>query len=135
MIDCIKAKQLGICKGGECCGIVPLIKEVIKENKSKIQVKVTEHEIDKEKIAMLTEDSMCAFLNRQTKRCEIYESRPEICRIFGTGIDQDRQENVLVMCPHLKPSGKQRSEANKKHLIRRVKQVEDAMFKKLFNHV
>jgi Fe-S-cluster containining protein len=129
--SCETAYKLGLCKGGECCGVVPLSKDVVAKNIDKMHGHIQEHRVVGDEVVLITEDLLCAFLNRETKRCEIYETRPDVCRRYATGRDYNGEENVLMMCPHLKPSGNPRSEANRKHLLRRVKQVEDMTFKEM----
>lgn len=113
---------------GECCGIVPLSKEVVARHLDDMQVECYTKNLDNE-VILVTEDGLCAFLHRETKECMIYDERPEICHRFGTGIDKDGEENVLMMCPYLKANGQKWSEAKRKHLMRRVKQVMDTFMR------
>jgi len=38
---------------------------------------------DKYAVINLGEDGYCAFLNRETRMCEIYNERPDTCRKFS----------------------------------------------------
>jgi len=69
---------------GECCGIVPIDKIIVKLCEHKAQVNATEIiAFGEDEIVPMTEDFFCIFLNRTTKKCEIYEFRPEVCRQYG----------------------------------------------------
>lgn len=80
------------CKNcGECCGLIPAtmaevfeIKKFLKENK-KLRGKIRN-----KKTALLD----CPFRNEEEKKCDIYEVRPMICRLFGV-IKSD-----FMKCPH-----------------------------------
>jgi Fe-S-cluster containining protein len=113
VFNCETAFKLGLCKG-DCCGCVPIKKEVIKRNEHKQQRKVTNvAEATPTEIIPITEDMKCVFLNDKYG-CEIYEERPWVCREFGMG----REKDELMLCPYLKPSGRIRSEANRKKIER-----------------
>jgi len=114
-IDCSKCPE-----GGECCGIIPLTKDLIENYKDKFQVKQTEILGKGSVRAVGTEDFHCVFMNRETKLCAIYDDRPEVCRLFGTkeGI---QKKGLGLACPHFKPNGNDWSPAMKakiKHVAR-----------------
>jgi len=132
-IDCEKSIKEGVCSA-ECCGNIPLSKDLIIKHLDKIQVDIKKDIEEKfdlgNELFYVTKDNRCIFLNRTTKRCEIYEYRPEVCHIFGSGIDKDGQENVLLYCPYFKPNGNIWSVAKSKHLQRRINQVFKETIKK-----
>ena len=69
---------------GKCCGCILLPLEIFHKNKNKNQVEIIKKKEIGEKVFVLTEDLSCIFLNRKTKKCEIYEQRPQICRDHST---------------------------------------------------
>lgn len=62
---------------GQCCSdILHLSEEEIKRiDKYLKKIKVIQHNKEKNNL-------MCPFRNEMLKKCDIYEVRPEICRIF-----------------------------------------------------
>lgn len=105
---------------GECCGIIPLSSELVKNNKDKFAVQPTEINAGCEDennawCAVITEDWSCVFLNRETKKCNIYEQRPHICRMFGPS------HHPSLQCKYSKPNGNLRSLAAQKQIERRTK--------------
>lgn len=118
-IACINMCTMGKCKS-DCCGVVPMKKVIVEKHKDKFQVEIEEEFDMGDEVAIATKDNKCIFLDREKNKCTIYEDRPQVCRLFGYGIDADGKENVLMYCPHLKPNGNQWSEAKAKQLQRRV---------------
>lgn len=117
MFDCKKAIEKGICKG-DCCGPVPLKKEVVKKFEHLAQREVKEVvEFSDTEVFPITEDLMCVFLD-QNLQCVIYDHRPDVCRNFGT------TDDVRLQCPHLKQNGNFRSEAQKKRVMRAMKRFQ-----------
>ncbi|MBE3092770.1 MAG: YkgJ family cysteine cluster protein [Chloroflexi bacterium] len=115
------------CKEGcaDCCGIIPLTKELI-EKKDKFQVPVEKEFATKnEGKVLITKDMLCIFLNRETKKCSIYEDRPIICRRFGVEVDDKYQ----LACPYFKPNGNPWTIGKRKQIDR----IQDKWFKKLEN--
>ena len=113
MIDCSKCPNKGA-----CCGIIPMSKESIK--KESFQVKPKEIiEDDKEMAYIITDDLFCVYLNRETRRCSIYENRPEVCKLYGVSKDKRLQ------CAYFKPSGNKRSEASKKQVEKYIDKMID----------
>jgi Fe-S-cluster containining protein len=115
MIDCSKCPERG-----SCCGPVPFTKELLEKHRDKIKVEI-EKEFEQDKgIWIIPKDGLaCVFLDRQTRKCLIYEDRPEVCRIFG--------EEILP-CPYFKRSGNSRSKASMKKVNKlfdnRIKRME-----------
>jgi Fe-S-cluster containining protein len=89
---------------GDCCCEIPMTPELIKKHKDKIQVPIlketeVQHFPQASEVILNTKDKMCVFLNRKTRRCEIYEDRPKLCRDYG-------QENGGVSkCPYFDSEG------------------------------
>jgi Fe-S-cluster containining protein len=106
-----------------CCGNgTPLEKEVWERNKHKAVIQPIEViELKGDVFPFAETGESCIFLDRETKKCVIYDDRPEICRLFGTGIDRQGKPNILLECPYFKPNGNSRSEAKRKQLDRKVK--------------
>ena len=75
-----------ICKGcGQCCGPVPFSEKFLLLNKEKYQ----ENPVDllgyfPGFVIPSTKSFDCVFLNKLTKKCEIYNERPKVCRLQGT---------------------------------------------------
>ena len=72
-----------------CCGPVPIDKIVYQQTESLRQIKVIgEREIQdplgNDYIIPFTEKLVCPYLNKDY-RCEIYDIRPEVCKLFGNG--------------------------------------------------
>ncbi len=106
-IDCSKCPDRG-----SCCGPIPFKEDFIEKHKDKIQIKISKKFQDKLGIYLLTEDMGCVFLNRKTRKCMIYEERPEICKAYG------EVDNIRIMCPYFKKNGNPRSEAQRKKIMR-----------------
>lgn len=73
---------------GSCCYNVPLLDGFVELHKDKIVTPVIRYtKIDDHVIPITSEEGMlknkCPFL-RDDYKCNIYESRPEICRLMGT---------------------------------------------------
>lgn len=85
----------------DCCGIVPLKEDMAKRNEGLQQVSVTEIIRLSDSIVPVTEDMRCVFLDRSTKRCAVYNERPEICKRYG--------QVITLPCPYIRMSGMSRS--------------------------
>ena len=71
-----------ICKQcGECCGVLPLMKNQLELLKSAIKT-MSKGEIDKLK-RQSRDQLTCILLNTETKRCSVYHFRPLVCRQYG----------------------------------------------------
>jgi Fe-S-cluster containining protein len=87
---------------GECCIYFPMPPKFIEKNRSKAQVPIIK-ELPFQNTGLIlpiTMDGMCFLLNRETKRCSSYRSRPETCKLFGT-IEP-------MHCPYYTFDGKER---------------------------
>lgn len=116
MIDCTKCPD----RCG-CCGIMIFDKSFLEKFKDKIQGKPMKIIEKGDSATYLYDDCRCPFLDRTALRCAIYEDRPEICRIYGTGKPNDPR----ILCPFFKPNGNAWSEAKRKQLER----IRDRMVK------
>lgn len=110
---CQELIEKGICSA-DCCGPVPMCSKTFEENKHKFQQKPSEIIAYINTKVALCEDGLCVFLNRETKRCMIYEDRPNICRFYGTGYNED------LLCQYIKPNGNLRSPAMVKRIKRKI---------------
>jgi len=107
------------CKDGcsDCCGNINLKKSLISKHLNKIQ-QIPEETLDLgDEVFPLTDDSKCIFLIRKTNKCSIYDDRPYVCRIYGTGIEPK------LLCPHIKPNGNPRSEAVRKEYTDKLNEI------------
>lgn len=71
----------------ECCGIVPIPRQVYEQNKHLIEhpEEIELLEFDKHKISIIVVRGVqCGFLGSDFK-CRIYNQRPSICKQFGEG--------------------------------------------------
>ncbi len=75
-----------ICKGcGACCGPVPFGRDFLMENAHLYQEQpVMLQHWPRCETAPITESLECVFLDKGTKRCLVYDNRPEVCRLQGT---------------------------------------------------
>lgn len=75
---------------GECCGPVPVTANELTAIKAAIS------QMPKEELTKLKEQKRgafdCILLDKENKKCSIYDVRPEICRMFGF--------YVGLACPH-----------------------------------
>lgn len=95
----------------QCCGVVPIRKEIYEKHKDKVNRKpnkLMEHEGN---IIPLTEDFLCPFLDEDLS-CKIYEDRPDVCRKFGD------ESHPMLFCPHLDKNGKERCRQARRQIER-----------------
>ena len=109
---------------GECCGIVPIKKEIWEKNLAKAQKRIKEVVEIRGDVYVITDDVKCVFLSKR-KKCVIYEDRPQICRNYGVGI------NDALSCPYMKPNGRPRSPGMVKRIQRRINHDVDAKMKRI----
>jgi len=86
-----------LCSGcGECCGPVPISLGIVESNKDLMQhYDGRMAPLRGGLLVPLSDDMYCVFLDRETKRCLIYDRRPDVCRLQGTIRD--------LPCPKLNP--------------------------------
>lgn len=111
------------CKA-QCCGIVPIPKEIYDANKDKL-VRPIVNLLDVV-IAYIpvTEDHYCPFLNEDLS-CNIYEERPEVCKKFGD------ESHKMLICPYLDKNGKERSRQFMRSERRNIEKYQSKL--KIFN--
>lgn len=80
---------------GECCtNFLPITKKEV----SKIKQYIKEHDIKAEN--RIIENNIilqCPFLNQKTKKCNIYEARPFVCRNFLCSHKDWKKRRILYM--------------------------------------
>jgi Fe-S-cluster containining protein len=115
--ECRKIVDAGKCDAG-CCGMFPMPAKLLQLH-DKFAVQPDEVQVSGEFCSAMTNDQYCVFLDREKKTCNIYESRPDICKRFGA------DEHPSLQCRWLKPNGRPRSEASQKQVERHVKKMVD----------
>lgn len=88
-------------------------RDFLKKHEHMGQVKPTELVNLGKWISPETEDGMCVFLNRETKKCVIYPDRPQVCRDYGQVSE--------LQCPYIDLKGNRRSPAKVKRMQRQMK--------------
>lgn len=84
------------CEGcGECCGPIMFKQKIWEKHKDKAQKLIEVIPFINASVVPLSEDIFCVFLDRRTKRCLIYDERPNVCRLQGTV--------PRLPCPKLNP--------------------------------
>lgn len=91
---------------GECCGIVPIPKEIARKTEHLAQIKPEKIFAFNNDLYIITPDMKCVYLDRKTKKCAIYKDRPRICRLYGL--------TPRLPCPYIKENGERRSLAERK---------------------
>jgi len=107
-----------------CCGFMIFEKKFVEKFKDKIEPNFKELAEKGNQVCYLYDDYRCPFLDRKIFKCKIYENRPNICKIFGTGIDP------RILCPYYKPNGSLWSDAKRKQLERIRNKMVDNVLKK-----
>ncbi len=92
MIDC--RTVLDKCKS-ECCQMVPIPIEILRSQKD-LASKSKLIPFNKHKAIVQTEEGYCAFSDRETGLCKIYNERPEICKKYGN------EEHEWLTCKWMK---------------------------------
>lgn len=110
---------------GDCCGIIGFPKELIKKTEHLAQVKPLEIVEIKDKIFPMTKDLICIYLNRMTKKCMIYDLRPEVCKLYGT--------SDILPCPYVRPDGTPRNFHERKMIQMRIDNTVDNVLNKYKN--
>jgi Fe-S-cluster containining protein len=101
----------GQCKA-YCCTSFPIEKNLyVSQYFNRQRPVIREDEIDDQFVLPITSDGYCCFLSSDYK-CVIYEDRPTLCRDFGKG------STDLMKCPFMDSQGKDRSEVEKKRLLK-----------------
>lgn len=109
-------------KCNQCCGNVPIPKELFEKHKSKVQREIVEClDLDGE-IYPATNDGICVF-NMPDCRCAIYSFRPKICRLYGTISD--------LKCPYIDHRGIARTPAKVRRTQREIDKRVNAQIKQI----
>lgn len=122
-IDCKKLIDQKICHA-DCCGAVPIPKQIAKRFEHLQQRKVLEivdwdDPRNPNDILPVTESGRCVFLKTDYK-CAIYDYRPWVCRNYGL--------RPNLECPYFNMKGRLRSPAKQRRMQRIINhQVEDKM--------
>lgn len=98
------------CKA-QCCGVVPIPKEIYDRNKDKIQRKANETLDAGDCLIPITADAYCVFLDGDFN-CAIYEDRPDVCRKFGD------ESHPMLFCPYINKEGKERCRQSRRQVER-----------------
>lgn len=120
MIDCSKCPSES---SQGCCGIMIFSKEFIEKHKDKIEEGFIEIIEKGNAVNYLYPDCRCCFLDRKTRLCKIYESRPDVCKFYGT--------TDKLPCIYFKPSGNRRSPTSQKKMERQLDKDVERLNKKL----
>ena len=107
---------------GECCGIILIPKKLAIKTEHLAQVKPNEVIAVGDDLMIITEDLKCVYLNRETKKCMIYDDRPNICRVYGL--------IPMCRCPYIKMDGSVRNRLEREFIkVEIANAVDDAIEK------
>ena len=112
-MNCMGKVNVRICKA-ECCGFVPIEKEIIEKHKDKLHKKAKKI-MDIKTAEVWVVGDKCGFLDKKYK-CNVYEDRPEICKLMGSG----ELEHPLLKCSHLREITKDEQEARLTETIEKL---------------
>lgn len=117
---------------GECCGTVP-IEYTVYNNAMHADLRqvacieyfdgITDGKSGKKYVLARTQDGFCIFLHRETKRCVIYQDRPDVCRMYGRIPE--------LLCPYIRLNGQMRSEKEIVKTHEKINTHIDEMMKKI----
>ncbi len=101
------------CKA-ECCGPCPIPVALFEANRHRV-ARAPAHEVLDEggNTHAIDAHGMCVF-RQDDFHCAIYQDRPEVCRLFGTGC------HPLMVCPWQAPDGRERYRAERRQVERMV---------------
>jgi Fe-S-cluster containining protein len=108
---CLRMVDSGRC-AGECCGCIPIDRDVVDANRFEMQVGYTEMIPAGELSYPMTDDMACVFLHRMEIRCMIYDQRPDVCRRFGD------ESHSALFCPYLHADGTERTRSERREVRR-----------------
>ena len=89
--------------------------KLFQENKHKIQREIKELSRFDDEIIPITEDGTCIF-NAPDHTCAIYDSRPEVCKLYGTIPE--------LKCPYVDHRGVARTPAKVRRIQRQNNKME-----------
>jgi Fe-S-cluster containining protein len=119
-IPCLE--NLNRCKA-LCCGIVAFTPEEWGKYAPQATVKPTKVMRVEGYMIPITEDALCCFLDRQKRQCVIYQTRPQLCLMYGYTRDLE--------CPWYNASGEKRRRAERRELVRKINTRIEINLKKL----
>ena len=109
------------CKA-ECCGVIPLPKEIIMKYKF---IRIPIHHEDFGDIILATDkDNYCCYLGEDL-RCSIYENRPDICRKFGD------ESHILMTCKWQNANGAIRNRAERRRIEREQNKEQNSVINQI----
>jgi Fe-S-cluster containining protein len=104
---------------GECCGCFSLPKALVEKYADRFQFAFAEVvDFPPDEKFCFTDDLKCVFLDRETKRCVVYDERPQVCRDYG--------HVPRLPCPYIKPNGLARRPAKVRRAQRQINNEVDA---------
>ena len=93
-MKCMGKVDVKTCKA-ECCGLVPIDKDIVVKHMKKMR-RGSRLIAEENNVQIWVKDGHCAFLGKSYK-CLIYEDRPEVCRLLGSG----EKDNPMLKCHYL----------------------------------
>lgn len=123
-MNCLKLIDAGKCHA-DCCGIIPFALSFWNAHKESAQVKYSHpKKIDGTELYLIAgTDPYCVFLNRETRRCAIYDDRPKTCREMG-----EPDCPSILECPHYASDGSLRTRAERRRFIRETRNRIDVVW-------
>jgi len=95
------------CDGcGACCCVYPVIvseADAVLEPRIAVEGKRAPHDRSSIRLNAIEVPAACCFLDKQ-QRCDIYDTRPRICREFAAGGQQCQEARVQQGIPLLESS-------------------------------
>ncbi len=96
---------LSKCKADCCSSLVPIpistwLEHGHMQAKMEISVSAIPTKDGKPSVMVHTADGKCVFLKRDLS-CAIYDHRPKVCQLFGTGLGMYGEKSNLMRCSHL----------------------------------
>ena len=113
----LKECDTAICHA-ECCGIVPIPNETLKQFAYLLRPDVKFTAVDEKTTVCVDKENRCGFLTEDCK-CAIYENRPEICRIFGN----PGEKHPCLTCSYKRKKGKNKDTFRKEEILKLCEQL------------
>jgi Fe-S-cluster containining protein len=106
------------CKA-ECCGPCPIPAPLYRRHRHRVAHEPAHEVLDGDGYMLAVDaNGMCVFLG-DDYRCAIYDDRPPVCRLFGTGC------HPLMECIWQAPDGRERGRVERRQMERRLGPVID----------
>ena len=109
------------CKA-ECCGIIPIPKEIYKKFPSVREATSCEELGDI--VLAHDKDGYCPYLDEKFN-CSIYENRPDVCKKYGD------ESHLLMTCKWQNKNGKLRGRAERRRIERIQNKEQNKTLKKM----